>query len=154
MSSPCVGVGKNLIRIQNGSPRNVSLRCLPNHAQLLVSRLQTVGDTNACFAIDLSNEFLRTHTCMHTHAHTRYMCLHIYGFTFLFRHPNPKRRPTFVNLMDITAKHRSEIISETSQTDFNGQLVSADWRDHIQVCTENFYTEIEGSVKSESYFET
>ena len=55
--------------------------------------------------------------------------------------------------MDITAKHRSEIISETSQTDFNGQSVSADWRDHIQVCTENFYTEIEESVKSENYFE-
>jgi len=52
--------------------------------------------------------------------------------------------------MDITAKHRSEIISETSQTDFNGQLISTDWRNHIQECTENFYTEIEGSVTSSS----
>ncbi|XP_065899786.1 ephrin type-B receptor 3-like isoform X2 [Dysidea avara] len=70
-------------------------------------------------------------------------------------HPNPKRRPTFVNLMDVTAKHRSEIISETSQTDFNGHSISTDWRDHIQACAENFYTEIEESVTSasESYYE-
>ena len=46
VSSLCVGVGQNLIRVQNGSPRNVSLRCLPNHAQLLVSKLQTVGGIN------------------------------------------------------------------------------------------------------------
>ena len=84
------------------------------------------------------------------------MCTYVGSLVFVScRHPNPKRRPTFVNLMDVTAKHRSEIISETSQTDFNGHSISTDWRDHIQACAENFYTEIEESVTSasESYYE-
>ena len=45
--------------------------------------------------------------------------------------------------MDIVAEHRSEIISEASQSDFSGQPMTIDWRDHVQECIENLYSELE-----------
>lgn len=45
--------------------------------------------------------------------------------------------------MDIIAEHRSEIISEASQSDFNGQPMTVDWRDQVQECVENLYSEVQ-----------
>lgn len=44
--------------------------------------------------------------------------------------------------MDIIAEHRSEVISETNQSDFSGQPVSEDWRNHVQECVDNLYSEV------------
>lgn len=61
----------------------------------------------------------------------------------LYRHPTPRQRPTFVGIMDIIAEHRSEIISETTQSDINGQPMPENWRSHVQECTENLYSEMQ-----------
>lgn len=53
--------------------------------------------------------------------------------------------------MDTIAKHRNEIISETSQSDFNGQPMSNDWRDHVQESTENLYSEVEDDESLRHY---
>ena len=45
--------------------------------------------------------------------------------------------------MDIIAKHRSEVISETDQSDFYEQPISEDWRNHVQECVENLYSEVQ-----------
>jgi len=59
------------------------------------------------------------------------------------RHPTPRQRPTFVGIMDVIAKHRSEAISETNQSDFNGQPITEDWRNQVQECVENLYNEMQ-----------
>ena len=45
--------------------------------------------------------------------------------------------------MDIIAEHRSEAISETNQNDFDGQPIAEDWRNHVQECVENLYSEVQ-----------
>ena len=59
------------------------------------------------------------------------------------RHPTPRQRPTFVGIMDVIAKHRSEAISETNQSNFIGQLITEDWRNHVQECIDNLYNEMQ-----------
>ena len=48
-----------------------------------------------------------------------------------------------MRIMDIIAEHRSEVISETDQSDFNGQPIAEDWRNHVQECVENLYIEVQ-----------
>ena len=62
---------------------------------------------------------------------------------FNARHPTPRKRPTFVGIMDVIAEHRSEIISETGHSDITGQPMSENWRNHVQDCTENLYSEMQ-----------
>lgn len=45
--------------------------------------------------------------------------------------------------MDLIAKHRSEVISETNQRDFYEQPITEDWRNHVEECVENLYSEVQ-----------